>query len=56
MELPSNSLEDIKNEGYMAGYEDNGMICPYEVDSMEEFYWYSGYGEALDDYSRSFDI
>jgi ribosome modulation factor len=43
-------------EGYKAGYNDDGTKCPYPENSDEEDYWLSGYSEALDGYSRSFDM
>jgi hypothetical protein len=49
-------LLDIKQQGYDTGYKDEGTPCPYPEDSEEEFYWLSGYCEALDNYSRGFDL
>lgn len=55
-----NYINDVclkaKQEGYDAGYKDDGIQCPYPEDSEEEFYWLSGYCEALDNYSRGFDL
>lgn len=44
------------DDGYKAGYNDDGTKCPYPEDSDEEGYWLSGYSSALDSYSRSFDM
>ena len=44
------------DDGYKAGYNDDGTKCPYPEDSDEELYWLSGYSSALDSYSRSFDM
>jgi len=44
------------NAGYNDGYNDDGTQCPYPDDSDEHNYWLSGYNEALDGYSRSFDL
>lgn len=49
-------LLKVKNEGYLSGYYDDGQECPYQEGLEEEFYWLSGKNEALDDYSRGFDI
>ena len=44
------------DDGYKAGYNDDGTKCPYPEDSDEELYWLSGYNSGLDNYSRSFDM
>ena len=44
------------DDGYKAGYNDDGTKCPYPEGSDEELYWISGYSEGLDGYSRSFDM
>lgn len=37
-------------------YDNDGTQCPYPEDSDEHNYWLIGYNEALDGYSRSFDL
>lgn len=48
--------QEAYDVGYNAGYNDDGTQCPYPEDSDQHNYWLSGYNEALDGYSRSFDL
>ena len=54
--MTNEQIQKVKEEGYAAGYQDDGAQCPYPENSDEEYYWLSGYGEGLDGYSRSFDL
>lgn len=43
------------NLGYLAGFNDE-YECPYPEDSIESDWWYIGYSDGVDGYSRSFDL